>query len=473
MGKANAFQTRLKTLLFALLLGSGSVLNLPSQGYAQTALTQAVVESIRNRVELLPQSQPARPARISDVVAPGDGVATARDSLAELRFNDGSLGRIGEQAIFWFTPGTRDFRMSNGTVLLLIPPGQGQTRVRTPNAAAGIRGSALFVRYIPETETTIIGALTDSGIEFFNQDGSRLQELRGGQMAIATADQIVNVYEFDLNRFYETSDLMRGLTPADMEGTLDRAIAPVQAEMRASLENQLPFANADTLTTPDFLRLPNRVSFNLTSTLDLSGVEDRVPSALTQPNIPINFNRLSEWTSNNARSFLQFRQMNDAPMDVPVIRLPENTVINYPNDLISPVQSPTLMMDREIDTDRRNTGSNPSGGDRFGDDVADDPDDIIPNDDFDDDSGNPGMEDSPGMEDMPDSDDMPMPDLPMDSPDRDNPGIGFGAGGRPGAGDTPGEGVSDTPGRSNPGIGFGAGGRPNNEEASDNSDSDP
>ncbi|MFL9464331.1 FecR domain-containing protein, partial [Scytonema tolypothrichoides VB-61278_2] len=151
-------------LLLVMSLWGSVVLPLPQKASAVTPLTLAVIQEFRNLVQLMPQNKPKRKARKLDAMIPGDGLSTGRAALAELRFNDGSIARIGQQAIFQFVPQTRNLKLSNGTALLLIPPGQGQTRVNTPNAAAAIRGSALFVRYDPQTDTTIVGALTNSGI---------------------------------------------------------------------------------------------------------------------------------------------------------------------------------------------------------------------------------------------------------------------------------------------------------------------
>ncbi|HEY9663391.1 MAG TPA: FecR family protein, partial [Allocoleopsis sp.] len=236
-----------------------STLLLAIDVHAQTPLNRAVLEALRNNVQLLPEDQSPRSARVSDVVTPGDGVSTASGAFAELRFNDGSLGRLGEQVVFWFTSGSRDFRLSNGTVLMLIPPGQGRTQIRTPNAAAGIQGSALFVRYIAETNTTIVGALTDSGIEVFNEDGSQRQRLRGGQMAVAVGDQIEHIYDFDLKTFYETSELIQGLSPLDTMPTSpagDPAVRQVQAEMQTAIEQQPSFSTDNVIGTPSFVQMP-------------------------------------------------------------------------------------------------------------------------------------------------------------------------------------------------------------------------
>ncbi|MEO1593069.1 MAG: FecR family protein, partial [Cyanobacteria bacterium J06632_22] len=167
-------------VIFGLLL-------LPRPVSAQVALTWARVELLQNRVQLVPQGRTARTAQVADILGIGDALRTSASSRAELRFNDGSLARIGERATFRFTPNTRNFQLSNGTVLLLVPPGRGRSTLQTPNAVTGIQGSALFVRYDAETNSTVIGALTDNPagpMVAYNQDGSQQQPLASGELVI-------------------------------------------------------------------------------------------------------------------------------------------------------------------------------------------------------------------------------------------------------------------------------------------------
>ncbi|MCC5658732.1 FecR family protein [Nostoc sp. XA010] len=241
------------------------VLPLPNKVNAITPLTRAEIQDLQNIVQLIPKDKlKKRPARKLDAMIPGDGLSTGRASLADLRFNDGSLARVGEQALFQFLPKTRDFKLSNGTVLLLIPPGRGQTRIQTPSAAAAIRGSALFVRYDQRTDTTIVGALTTSGIEVSNKEGSETKVLEAGQMIILIKGEFQSLYDFDLRNFYETSQLVRelDLNRQNPVPTHDPAITSVQAETTAALkaqpsvkgegviEMQLTRPNSPTETTP-------------------------------------------------------------------------------------------------------------------------------------------------------------------------------------------------------------------------------
>ncbi|WP_138498566.1 FecR family protein [Nostoc sp. PA-18-2419] len=244
--------------LLVISLWGIMVLPLPNRVSAVTPLTRAEIQNLRNLVQLIPKNKlKKRPAQKSDAMIPGDGLSTGRASLADLRFNDGSLARVGEQAIFQFLPKTRSFRLSNGTALLLIPPGRGQTRIQTPSAAAAIRGSALFVRYDQQTDTTIVGALTNSGIEVSNKEASQTQMLQAGQLMVIVKGKFQGLYDFDLRSFYETSDLVRGLdlTRQNVTPNADPAIASVQAETATALQAQSPVTGQGVVENPSFLQL--------------------------------------------------------------------------------------------------------------------------------------------------------------------------------------------------------------------------
>ena len=226
---------------FFTLLTVGATLS-ASAVRAQVPLTRAEIDSLQNQVQLMPQNQAARNATVQDVMLPGDRLATGQRALADLLFNDGSLARVGEQAVFRFQPQTRNFQLSNGTVLLLIPPGQGQTRLQTPNVTTGIRGSGLWVRYDATRDATLVGTLTDSGIEVINRDGTQRQVLAAGQMLVAVGDHFEALYDFNLAAFYR-SPIMQGLPidpallPAEV-AVNSLAIAAVQAEILDGLASQ-------------------------------------------------------------------------------------------------------------------------------------------------------------------------------------------------------------------------------------------
>ncbi len=274
----------------------GAAVLLPSVAHAEVPLDRAVIASLRNRVELLLKNQARRSAKVRDTLVPGDALSTARAALAELRFNDGSLARIGGQALFRFLPKTRTFNLSNGTMLLLVPPGRGQTRIQTPNAAAGIRGSALFVRYLPDTDVTLIGALTDSGIEITNRDRTQTQPLGAGQIAVVVKDRIEQVYRFDLKTFYDSSDLVKGLdlqrsASSNGAGTsVDPAIAAVRTETSEAVTTQASLGIFNGATTADGQPLdPNLNASQGNQTTSSTRPLDQLTRPASPNALPINY----------------------------------------------------------------------------------------------------------------------------------------------------------------------------------------
>jgi hypothetical protein len=216
---------RLLSLLSVIGGVAGAIASTPVR--ADVPLTRAQVESLYNRVDLISEGESARPATLDDWLNLGDAIRTAESARAELRFNDGSLARIGEQATFWFVPNTRDFRLSNGTALFLIPPNRGPSNIQTPSAVTGIQGTALVVRHIPYNcdEATLTGTswqecpgrtvvmvLTESPkgpVEVTTANGNS-QALSAGNMAIVEGESI-EVLEFNLELFYQTSPLVNDL----------------------------------------------------------------------------------------------------------------------------------------------------------------------------------------------------------------------------------------------------------------------
>jgi len=80
-------------------------------------------------------------------------------------------------------------------------------------------------------------------------------------MVVTVGDRIMGIYDFDLQTFYETSQLVQGLSPdagpvLTESGELDGAIAQVQEEMRSAIAQQDPLPRDGILETSEFLRLP-------------------------------------------------------------------------------------------------------------------------------------------------------------------------------------------------------------------------
>ncbi|HIK45485.1 MAG TPA: FecR domain-containing protein, partial [Leptolyngbyaceae cyanobacterium M65_K2018_010] len=263
---------------------------------ADVPLTRADIEAILNRVELITRGRAARPARLRDFMGVGDTLRTAAQSRAELRFNDGSLARVGERATFRFVPNTRNFRLSNGTMLLLVPPGRGRTTIQTPSAITGIQGSGVVVRHIEDRDLTVVMALTNnpagpmtvtsSGCGSSETLAARASEtpssstknnkdqgektaagsensdeadctteypLYAGQMALVQGRQ-VQILDFDLPTFYQTSPLIDGLNldNDDPDISLGPALDQVRAETLEALQQESFFSDT-TVLNPEII----------------------------------------------------------------------------------------------------------------------------------------------------------------------------------------------------------------------------
>ncbi|MCX5962892.1 MAG: FecR domain-containing protein [Cyanobacteria bacterium] len=201
----------LTTFNGSLILGSTPAFSEP------IPLTQATLRKVVNRVDILLTSELLRSAQVNDRLSnSGDAVKTQRASRTELKFNDGTLAKVGELATFRFTPNTRRFELGNGTYLFLVPPGRGNTEFNTPNAKAGVKGSALFIRYIEESNTTIMGALTNNLLGPMDITvGGKKQDLYAGQMVVAIKDRIDRIQTFDLTTFFQTSPMYRDIDLTD------------------------------------------------------------------------------------------------------------------------------------------------------------------------------------------------------------------------------------------------------------------
>ncbi len=237
--------------LISLVSFSGSLVwNCVGAIAAPIPLTEATLRKVMNEVELRLHQQAPRPAQVNDRLGSGDGLKTQRSSRAELKFNDGTLAKVGELAVFSFTPNTRRFDLQNGTYLFLVPPGRGSTEFYTPNARAGVRGSALFLRYNAETNTTTMGALTNNPLGPMDITvGGVRQDLYAGQMAVVVKDRIERVETFDLRTFFNTSPLFKDVDFSDPD------IQAVRQEIGDALQVQVALqTGAPTAQTPASLK---------------------------------------------------------------------------------------------------------------------------------------------------------------------------------------------------------------------------
>jgi len=81
------------------------------------------------------------PAEIGTAVTAKEFVATDAASRAELKFEDNSIVRVGQNSIFSFDAGSRTLSLKEGTMLFYIPHGSGGGNIKTPSFTAAITGT--------------------------------------------------------------------------------------------------------------------------------------------------------------------------------------------------------------------------------------------------------------------------------------------------------------------------------------------
>lgn len=144
---------------------------------------------------------------------------TGGKSKAELWFRDKNtlLRQVSRSVSFYKLPCV--IYLERGQLLKIMPKGGAikchcsQTGSSGGGARTCARGTALIIRYKPEADRTEVLLLTNSQVTVSAPSGSTRQLTRGGHRVVVEKGEISPVEEFDLELFYETTELALGLGP--------------------------------------------------------------------------------------------------------------------------------------------------------------------------------------------------------------------------------------------------------------------
>lgn len=121
---------------------------------------------------------------------PGQQIRTGDVSKAEVLFSDGTQVNLHANTEFLLESddgGLSNYRLSLGRVKAYFKKyAQRRFRVRTPNAAAGVRGTEFVMETSDENGTALV--VLEGEVEFRSADGSKRVTVRQGELAIQTAD---------------------------------------------------------------------------------------------------------------------------------------------------------------------------------------------------------------------------------------------------------------------------------------------
>lgn len=308
------FRTDGFSAVLLAVVGSAAI---ASPALAEVPWAWANVRSSTHQVSLVSASGNARSAAVADCFCPGETLNTSASAKAEVLFNDGSLTRVGGQTSLRFWPDTRRLLLDHGTAAVFVPPNQGRTTIQTPNTTVGLNNTAVVVRYVPSRQLTLVMALADAPTPVLVTAAETGQELAlyGGQMAFVGGGSW-QVVEFDLLKFYQTSDLMAGLqldNPNYRPASND-PLAALRPDLLQALGQQSPFDTENAILDPALIN-------DVAAGAGIQGVDDAL---VTNPPTPVE----------------ELRRFNDTPPGVvnPLPDMPDT--VSPPAESLSTVGAP-------------------------------------------------------------------------------------------------------------------------------------
>src|SRR5439155_2384606 len=172
---------------------------------------QARVSQVIQDVRLLEPHGAPRPAAVNDKITEEMGVHTGVQSRAELIFADLTLTRLGANTNFSFKQGSRELDLTDGAVLLQVPPNQTAVKVNTSAVTAAVTGGTALLSTGPPTKFMV---LEGTGTFYPVGHPERALIVRSGEMMMMTANrQLTKPEKFDVKLVVKTSGLIKGFPP--------------------------------------------------------------------------------------------------------------------------------------------------------------------------------------------------------------------------------------------------------------------
>ena len=107
-----------------------------------------------------------------------DLVQSGRGSRAQLTAPDGTLIRVGPNAVFSLDKTTRAVKLESGSILFYTPPGAGGGSIVTDSATCAVTGTTIAVTQDPDVGTTL--SVLEGNAKMIRKDGAT-NSVIGGQ----------------------------------------------------------------------------------------------------------------------------------------------------------------------------------------------------------------------------------------------------------------------------------------------------
>lgn len=158
-------------------------------------LNSATVTRVENQVsygKVIGDKSESRPAVPNDVIKANNYLMSEIDSRAEMKYDDGTIVRIGQNTIFSFEANTRTLNLKKGTFVFYVPKGKGGGQIKTPSFTAAITGT------VGKVSNNIIAVL--EGEVTLLPSGRKVP---AGFFARVNADGSIDILPFDVTKEFD------------------------------------------------------------------------------------------------------------------------------------------------------------------------------------------------------------------------------------------------------------------------------
>ena len=200
----------------------------------------AEITAIRNKVDKV-NAKETRPVGVKDLVADGEQLQTKQNSLAELKFSDRSVVRLGANAVFSYDSEKRLVQIDRGTVLIHTPPGNGGLTIISGGVKGTVTGDTfLLTAYSEQGKATGGFALLvlegKSTTRVTGPNGVAVQIIPGEMAVVGSASKgAPRTFNVNLAQTIRTCPLI-GAFPDPLPTIKEITQAAIQQQARAEMK---------------------------------------------------------------------------------------------------------------------------------------------------------------------------------------------------------------------------------------------
>lgn len=176
-------------------------------GMHAAPLQTAKVTRVFNDVRIHKPGTSSKDAAVGSTIQGRTSLQTGANSRSELKFQDDTLTRLGQNSVFSFRQGTRDLQLDQGTLLLQVPKRAGGARIRTATVTAAVTGTTIMMEYYKDKWCKII--VLEGSLDVFINKVKRQVTIKAGEMLVmpSNSPRIPNTVSVDIARLQQSSAL--------------------------------------------------------------------------------------------------------------------------------------------------------------------------------------------------------------------------------------------------------------------------